>query len=104
MEDWVKALKRFRQLETVGRPVGVGDKEGSDEPGLQLPGGVSLQPDVGCAEENMLTCRKGANAAMFVSLDCVLTFCLLNSFLDLCTQLLACFCKGLHSWCMLGYL
>ena len=74
MEDWMKALERFRQLQMVGRPVGVGDEEGSDEPWLQLPGGVSLQPDVGCAEENMLTCRKGANVAMLVSLYCVLTF------------------------------
>ena len=34
MEDWMKALERFRQLEMIGCPVGVGDKEGSDEPGL----------------------------------------------------------------------
>ena len=104
MEDWVKALERFRQLQMVGHPVGVGDEEGSNEPWLQLPGWMSFHLDVSCAEHDMLTCRKGAKAVMFVSLKCVLTFCLLNSFLDLCMQLLACLCKGLHSWGVLWYL
>ena len=101
MEDWVKALKRFRQLETIGGPVGGSDEEGSNVAWLQLPGRMSLQLDVGCAEHDVLTCVEGARAAMFVSLYCVLTFHLLNSFLHLCTHLLACCCKGQHSWCIL---
>lgn len=98
MKGGMKLLQRGRKLQTVGGLMAGDDLEWPNEAGLQFPGGVTFQPEVGCAKQHPLTCSKWTGATMFISLLSELTFSCINRLPYLFIEQLPGSCKLLHSW------